>query len=119
MLREELGDEYLATIEAHLSRLKFRRGVLVSARLGKGNLGVGHVLRKPNDDRPWIRRIFSGGPTAYTFHIPERDEGGARAVGELRDRGISIAANAVAQSNDHILSFFRMLRANWHFTSAV
>ncbi len=115
MLREELGDEYLATIEAHLSRLKFRRGVLVSARLGKGNTSVGHVLRKPNDDRPWIRRIFSRGPTAYTFHIPERDEGGARAVGELQDRGISIAANAVAQSNDHILSFFRMLRTELAF----
>jgi DNA mismatch repair ATPase MutS len=116
MLRKELGDEYLATVEAHLSRLKFRRGVLISARLGKGNMGVGHMLRKLNDDnRPWIRRFFSRGPAAYTFHIHERDEGGARAVSELRDRGISIAANAVAQSNDHILSFFRMLRTELAF----
>jgi DNA mismatch repair ATPase MutS len=116
MLRTELGDEYLATVEAHLSRLKFRRGVLVSARLGAGNTGVGHVLRKPNDDnRPWIRRAFTRRPAAYTFHIHERDENGARAVGELRDRGISIAANAVAQSNDHILSFFRMLRTELAF----
>lgn len=116
MLRKELGDEYLATVEAHLSRLKFRRGVLVSARLGKGNMGVGHMLRKPNDDgRPWIRRLFTQGAPAYTFRIHERDEGGARAVGELKDRGISIAANAVAQSNDHILSFFRMLRTELAF----
>lgn len=116
MLRKELGDEYLTTVEAHLTRLKFRRGVLVSARLGKGNMGVGHMLRKPNDDdRPWIQRFFSRRPAAYTFHIHERDEGGARAVGDLRDRGISIAANAVAQSNDHILSFFRMLRTELAF----
>jgi DNA mismatch repair ATPase MutS len=116
MLRRELDEEYLATVEAHLSRLKFRRGVLISARLGAGNMGVGHVLRKPNDDnRPWIRRAFTRRPTAYTFHIHERDENGARAVGELRDRGIAIAANAVAQSNDHILSFFRMLRTELAF----
>jgi DNA mismatch repair ATPase MutS len=115
MLRRELGEEYLATVEAHLSRLKFRRGVLISARLGKGNTGVGHVLRKPNDEGSWIHRAFSRRPTAYTFHIHERDENGARAVGELRDRGIAIAANAVAQSNDHILSFFRMLRTELAF----
>ena len=116
MLRKELGDEYLAAIEAHLSRLKFRRGVLVSAWLGKGNMGVGHVLRKPNaDERLWIQRVFSRGPAAYTFHIHERDEGGARAVGELRDRGISLVANAVAQSSDHILSFFRVLRTELAF----
>ena len=116
MLRKELGDEYLATIEAHLSRLKFRRGVLISAGLGEGNMGVGHMLRKPNeDDRLWIQRFFTRGPVAYTFHIHERDEGGARAVCELSDRGINIAANAVAQSNDHILSFFRMLRTELAF----
>ena len=116
LLRKELGEEYLATVEAHLSRLKFRRGVLVSARLGKGNMGVGHMLRKPNaDDRPWIRRVLGRGPAAYTFHIHERDEGGARAVSELRDRGIAIAANALAQSDDHILSFFQVLRTELAF----
>jgi len=116
MLRKELDDEYLGIIEEHLLRLKFRRGVLISARLGKGIMGVGHVLRKPNNDgRPWIRRLFTPGAPAYTFHIHERDEGGARAVSELSDRGISSVANAVAQSNDHILSFFRMLRTELAF----
>src|SRR5439155_24007221 len=57
MLRKELDDPYLATIQAHLVRLKFRRGVLISAKLGKANLGTGHVLRRPNDDRrPWLQR---------------------------------------------------------------
>jgi DNA mismatch repair ATPase MutS len=115
MLRRELGEDYLATVEAHLSQLKFRRGVLISARLDKGNTGAGHVLRKPKDEGSWIRRAFTRRPTAYTFRIHERDENGARAVGELRDRGIAIAANAVAQSNDHILSFFRMLRTELAF----
>ncbi len=116
MLREELDDAYLATIEAHLGRLKFRQGVLISARLGMANLGTGHVLRKPNDDaRPWLQRLLGRGPASYTFHIHERDEGGAQAVSELRDRGINHVANAVTQSNDHILSFFRMLRGELAF----
>lgn len=116
MLQQELDDAYLATVEAHLARLKFRDGVLISARLGNGNLGIGHVLRKPNDDeRPWLRRLFARGPAGYTFRIHERDEGGARAVAELRDRGINHVANAVTQSNEHILSFFRLLRTELAF----
>ena len=35
MLASELDDEYLAEIEAHLDELAFRRGTLISARLGR------------------------------------------------------------------------------------
>jgi DNA mismatch repair ATPase MutS len=115
-LRKEFDDEYLATVEAHLARLKFRHGVVISARLGKGNAGTDYALRKPNDDgRPWLRRLLARGPAGYTFHINERDEAGAQAVSLLRDRGINIVANAMTQSNDHILSFFQLLRAELAF----
>jgi DNA mismatch repair ATPase MutS len=115
-LRKELDDEYLSTVEAHLARLKFRRGVLLSAHLGKGNAGTDYALRKPNDDGlPWFRRLLARGSAAYTFHIPERDEAGAQAVALLRDRGINIVANAMTQSNDHVLSFFQMLRTELAF----
>jgi DNA mismatch repair ATPase MutS len=115
-LQRELDDAYLGIVEAHLARLKFRHGVLLSARLGKGNTGTNYVLRKPHDDdRPWIQRLLTRGPPAYTFRIHERDESGARALAELRDRGINLVANAAAQSNDHILSFFRMLRTELAF----
>jgi MutS domain V len=115
-LRKELDDEYLASVAAHLERLKFRNGVLLSARLGSGNVGTDYALRRPNDDgRPWLRRLLARGPVAYTFRIHERDEAGAQAVSQLRDRGINIVANALAQSNDHILGFFRMLRTELAF----
>jgi DNA mismatch repair ATPase MutS len=115
-LRRELDDDYLGVVEAHLARLKFRHGVLLSARLGPGNAGAFYVLRRPHDDdRPWLRRLLERGPPAYTFRIHERDEAGARALAELRDRGINLVANAAAQSNDHILSFFRMLRTELAF----
>ena len=49
------------------------------------------------------------------FISTDRDESGARALSELRDRGINLVANALAQSADHILSFFNMLRIELAF----
>jgi DNA mismatch repair ATPase MutS len=116
MLQRELSDEYFEVVRAHLSRLQFRHGVLISAELGQGNKGVNYILRMPNPDhRNWFQQMFAKGPPAYTFHLHERDESGARAVAQLRDRGINIVANAAAQSNDHILGFFQMLRAELAF----
>jgi DNA mismatch repair ATPase MutS len=52
---------------------------------------------------------------AYTFYLHPRDEAGARALTELRDRGIHLVANALAQSADHIRRFFTMLRTELAF----
>jgi DNA mismatch repair ATPase MutS len=115
MLKGELDDEYFALIDDHLKRLKFRRGVLISANLGKGNKGVGYVLRKPNNNRRnWVVRLLQK-PLGYTFQLHPRDEWGARALSELRDQGVNLVANALAQSTDHILSFFQMLRTELAF----
>lgn len=116
MLKQELNDDYFASIEDHLRRLTFRGGVLISATLGKANKGVDLVLRKPNeDDRPWITRLIGPKAPSYTFHLHPRDENGARALSELSDRGVNLVANALAQSTDHILSFFQMLRTELAF----
>jgi hypothetical protein len=116
MLKSELDDAYFSEIEQHLKRLRFRSGVLVSARLGKGNKGTAYVLRKPNDDtRSWLARLLAKKPPSYKFHLHPRDEAGARALSELSDRGVNLAANALAQSSDHILSFFHMLRTELAF----
>ena len=123
MLRTELADDYFAAIKDDLKQLKFRQGVLVSAELGKGNQGTNYVLRKSLRRKPgwiqrifaWIQGIFARRPSAYTFRIGDRDEAGARVLSELRDRGINLVANAAAQSADHILSFFVMLRTELAF----
>lgn len=49
MLKEELNDEYFASVQNHLNRLKFKDGVLISAELGKGNKGINYILRKLQD----------------------------------------------------------------------
>lgn len=116
MLEKELSDEYLSSIQDHLNELKFLDGVLISAELGHGNEGTNYVLRKPRRRKQnWLKRLFEKGPPAYRFRIADRDEAGHRALSELRDRGIHLVANALAQSRDHILSFFQMVRAELAF----
>ncbi len=122
MLKKELSDEYFAGIENHLRRLKFRDGVLVSAELGKGNKSTNYILCNPPDLKQrwwkrWIERIFTQKPPSYTFYIHPRDDSGFRALSELRDRGINLVANALAQSTDHILAFFGMLQTELAFYS--
>ncbi len=116
MLQRELTDEYFARVQTHLRALKFDDGVLISAQLGNGNKGVNYVLRKPhNSDQSFFERVFASKPPAYTFYIADRDESGARALAELEGQGINLAANALAQSDDHILAFFKMLRVELGF----
>jgi len=116
MLKEELSDEYFDEIERHLNRRKFRHGTLLSAQLGKGNKGKNYVLRKPHEDtRSWLARMLAEKPPAYTFQLHPRDEAGAQALSRLNDRGVNLVANALAQSTDHILSFFQMLRTELGF----
>jgi hypothetical protein len=115
MLTRELDDDYLSKIGGHLKDLKFRKGVLVSAGLGTGNKGAGYTLRKPHHTgQSWFRRVFSK-PSGYTFCISERDEAGARALADLRARGINLVADALARSADHILGFFHALRTELAF----
>lgn len=116
MLRRELHDEYLDSIRDHLRRLRFPDGVLLSARLGSGNKGKDYVLRRAAAPEGWIRRPLRGsGRESYSFKIADQDEGGARALAALKDRGIALVADALAQSTDHILSFFKVLRTELAF----
>jgi hypothetical protein len=116
MLQEELSDEYFAEVESHLKYLRFRDGALVSASLGRDNKGTSYVLRRAEGREPnWVARMLGTGPPAYSFALHPRDEAGARALSTLRDRGVNLVANAAAQSADHILSFFNLLRAELAF----
>lgn len=110
MLSQELNDEYFDLVQDHLTRLKFPNGIQLSAELGKGNKGSNYVLHLPGDERQsWIKRVLKVKPP-NSFEVAERDISGHEALSELRERGLNRVANALAQSTDHILSFFEMLR---------
>jgi len=119
MIQHELDDDYFEVIREHLKILRFRDGVLISAELGPGNEGVNYVLRKPaGKARHWwqeLQELLGPQTPTYTYTIPDRDENGARALGDLKDRGLNLVANAVAQSVDHIDSFLQMLRTELAF----
>lgn len=115
-LTDELTDVYFAEIEGHLQALKFDHGLLLSAELGPGNESVRHVLRRTNGQgRSWWQRLLRLGPPEFTFRLDDRDEAGAKALSELRNRGINLAANALAQSAEHVLGFFTSLRIELGF----
>lgn len=115
MIQQELDDEYIGRVQDHLNRLKFREGVLLSAELGQGNEGQNYVLRKSPDKKNWLTRTFSPQTPSYTITIPPRDDAGARAVEDLRNRGINLVANALAQSAEHVDSFLKLLRVELAF----
>jgi len=116
MIATELDDAYLRTVEDHLLRLRFRDGIVMSAALGAGNRGTRHVLRKPLDaKRRWRQRIGLWDRSGLVYQIPDRDDSGFEALRELTGRGTSLVANVLAQSTDHILSFFNLLRSELGF----
>jgi DNA mismatch repair ATPase MutS len=73
-------------------------------------------LRESNETEPsWFRRLFPQRSSPYTFYLDERDEAGAQIISEIRYRGISRVAVALAQSADHVLTFFKTLRTELAF----
>jgi hypothetical protein len=114
MIARELDDDYFAEMEAHLAELAFRRGTLISAGLGKGLKGARYILRRQLE-QTWRDRIPGRSKPGYSFVIAERDDTGMRTLSDLNSRGLNAAANALAQSADHIKDFFQMLRAELGF----
>jgi hypothetical protein len=123
MVSRELDDEYLAVIKDHLTRLASRDWVLMSAELGPGNRGVNYVLRKPLFTKQgwierlqnWVEQLPRRDRSSYVYELADRDESGFKMLSELMGRGIGHVAIALAQSTDHILSFFRILRLELGF----
>jgi hypothetical protein len=115
-LKRELDDGYFATLDRHLKQLRFRDGELMSAELGRDNSGISYVLRSAAGlGRNWKQRIGIGPRTSYSFAISPRDEAGAQALSDLTSRGINLVASALAQSADHVSSYFAMLKAELGF----
>jgi hypothetical protein len=114
-LQRELSDAYFAVIDDHLKQLRFRSGVPASAMLGQGLRGIGYTLRRVRQPNGWLERIFGDGRRVYKIYLAPRDEAGANAMNELRDRGLALAAGALARSADHVVSFYYQLRTELAF----
>ena len=123
MLARELDDAYLGVLAEHLRQLRFRDGMLISARLGEVNqstdlhvrrpLGSSSGLRKRMAD--WVHQFLGDKPTSYAYQLADRDEAGFQALQALRDRALASVASALEASMVHILDFFKMLRTELAF----
>lgn len=115
MTTRELDDDYMHRLRHTLRELNFPGGLLMSAGVGTGGEVTGQVLRRAKQEN---RRLFDRTPLKrplFSFTLPERDEAGANALSELRDRSVNDVANAATQSADHVLAFFKTLRAELGF----
>jgi hypothetical protein len=116
VLQDELSDDYFQLIDDHLKQLKFKSGMLLSARLSFANTGLDYVLRDSRGEKQTIKeRLGVGGRKSYSFEIPPRDEAGSKALNDLVNRGVNSAANSLTQAADHLANFFIMLRTELAF----
>jgi DNA mismatch repair ATPase MutS len=63
----------------------------------------------------WLDWLLRRGPRGLVIQVAERDQAGMRALSQIRERGINSVANALAQSGDHVVGFFELLRAELAF----
>lgn len=98
-----------------MNELRFNNGVLISGQLGKGNEGTSYILRKFPQKKKWFQQLWSEKVPVYSFQISPRDEAGCQVIGEIKDRGLNLVANSLAQSADHIFSFITVLRLELTF----
>jgi hypothetical protein len=123
MIAQELDDPYLQTVTDHLARLEFHGGVLMSVDLGGDFRGANYILQSPDVKKlnwfehlqEWVGQITHKNGSGLSFEVDPRDEAGFRALEALRTEGIANVAVALAQSSDHILSFFKVLRLELGF----
>jgi len=115
-IRTELGGPYLDDVARHLEQLEFRRGVLLSARLGPRLEGVDYAVRRANGGLARrLQRTLGRSSRRLTFRIDDRDEAGARALSELKDRAIRDVALAAEEAATHVTGFFEQLRRELAF----
>ena len=114
MLQQELTDAYFEEVKQRLAQAAFNHGLVISAQLGQGNKGTNYILRLA-PDVGWREKLASLRRPAHGFDIHPRDEAGASALSRLQGRALNDAANALAQSVDHIKGFFQMLATELAF----
>ena len=110
-IADQLSESYLGEVEHQLDQLRFPDGFVLSARLGSGNRGVDHVLRRPDPrNRTGLFSHSIVKKPSYSFTIPDRDEASFRALGALHDKGLDVVAGTVGRAADHVLGYFAALR---------
>jgi len=114
-VRTELDDDYLDVLHDEVEHLRLEDGVVHSAGISPTGLTVDPVLRRP---RPENHHLLSKNPLhrpTLSWTVPDRDQAGARAFGELRDRVLLPVATTALHATEHVQAFFAALRTELAF----
>lgn len=115
-LQRDLDDAYLAEAEADLNTLMFRKGVLISARVGGGGTAAGVKLRKPQKrDLSWLQSVLTPSGPSYTIQLAPRDDAGAHTFAVLQNQGLGLISDALFEAAEHVLAFVTATRAELAF----
>ena len=114
-MEAELAEGRLHVMEEHIRRLGFSHGLRLSARLGQGNRGTAHVLRRPPLRRGWRALLRLPGARSFVYRLHPRDEAGERMLSDIADQGTALAAAALGRSADHLASYLIQLRTELAF----
>jgi len=116
MIQKELDDEYLMLVKEHLKELKFKDGVLLSAKLDLANESISYTLRRDKfATKSWLGKILTPKSKEYSFSLHPRDDAGAKVLRNLRDEGLNKIATSLSHSANHIDNFFISLRRELAF----
>ncbi|ABQ47786.1 MULTISPECIES: MutS-related protein [Thermotoga] len=114
MIRTELDEAYLQTVEKHLINLRFSNGMLFKVKLGKGNEGKDYTLCQPDSSRSILKRLLSV-RRMYSYKLHPRDESGARALEKLTNLGLRRVAATVYYAAEHVEKFLNKIREELAF----
>lgn len=108
MLQQELDDNYLSKVQAQLQELQASRGILIGAEPGSYLQGCRYVLLKNNTKS--LHWSFSP-----SISVDPHDDTEITDLARRQARAINETTNALAQSAEHLKSFFIMLRNELSF----
>jgi len=116
MIQDELDDKYIENVKEHLKELRFKKGVVVSAKLGYANEGVDYTLRRDKyAHQNWLGKVFAKKSKEYSYTLHPRDDAGANILRNIRDEALYDTALSLSRFAKHIDNFFKLLRKELAF----
>ncbi|MGC9168069.1 MAG: MutS-related protein [Desulfurella sp.] len=114
-IKTKLSDEYLNKVDSVLKKLRFENGISINAKLSMlGKPSFFQVMHTKKDKQSLIKSIFKQ-KNSYKIYIPEQDEGGFRALSEIKNNALNNIANTLANTVYYLLDFFNQLRVEIAF----
>jgi len=114
-IKAKLSDEYLDRVDLILKHLRFEDGILITSKINMSAKPSFFRIMYPKREKQSFIKSFLKSKNAYTIYIPERDEGGFRALSELKNNALSKIANILANTVYYLLDFFNQLKVELTF----